>query len=320
MNDELFKICIQGAILKTVAFFDLFDYPLTLAEIHKFLYLPEARRDQADRPAPLSFILGIIEEFKVKNLIGEKNGFYFLRGREGVIGIRLSRYLSFNRKIEKAKRIIKFFSFLPWIKMVGIGNMIGSNNLKEDSDIDFFIITRPGKIWTARLFCNLITQALNLRPKTGRMKDKICLSFFVAGEEFNLKNFSFEDDIYFCYWIAGLAPVYERGAAYKKFIKANSFLTGKLPNWQPAETVKWARVEASPASVLAGKIISIFAFGLESLARQIQRRYFPLSIREKLNMGTEVVANDKLVKLHTNDRRKAYRDEWKKGLEKLKID
>ena len=36
----------------------------------------------------------------------------------------------------------KIWRFIPFIKMVGICNSMGQFNLKEYSDIDFFIITQ----------------------------------------------------------------------------------------------------------------------------------------------------------------------------------
>jgi hypothetical protein len=53
-----------------------------------------------------------------------------------------------------------FSASIPWISFIGVGNVIGANNAKNESDIDFFIITRPkNRIWISSLFCCIDHQA-----------------------------------------------------------------------------------------------------------------------------------------------------------------
>lgn len=307
---------LKGAIIKTVAFFDLFDYPLTLLEARKYLRLT-GLSGKGGGPVDLKMLGGLLEELARERGLSNRDGFYFLPGRAEIINARLRKFNYSDRKIKKAKRIIRIFALLPWIRMAALGNLIGAHNLKNESDIDLFIITEPGKIWTVRLACNLITSFLGLRPRPGRNQDKICLSFFLAADSLDLKNLALEDDPYFTYWLSGLTPIFERGSVYPKLIKSNSRLLASLPNWSPAEPIPGRRVELSPTAYMAGQLIRILTFWLEPLARIVQRRKFPLAIRERLNAGTEVIANNQAIKLHVNDRREFYREEWKNRIRRV---
>ena len=63
---------LENAILKTLAFFDIFDYPLTLVEIYKWLYLPDSKNKYQ-----LSDILDVLESGILEMRIERQNGFYF---------------------------------------------------------------------------------------------------------------------------------------------------------------------------------------------------------------------------------------------------
>lgn len=311
---------IKGAIIRTVAFFDLFDYPLALAEIYKYLYLPERERGHN------WIIKFLLSEIKISNIekaleslviggrLETKNGFYYLAGREGLVLERQRRFNYFNRKIKRAKKIAKIFSCLPWIRMVAIGNIIGAHNLKEESDIDILIIAEKGRIWSVRFFTNLVTMALGLRPKKGRTRDKICLSFYLATDHLELNSTRLEEDIYLAYWLSGLACVFDRTKTFNKFVRSNIWVSEILPNWKPAQPNTRRRVELSFFSLTVSLIILAFSFWLEPVIRRVQLKVFPEEIKDKSASEKGVVYTNSIIKLHVKDRREWYREEWKKRI------
>ncbi|NIA18421.1 MAG: hypothetical protein GWO79_00915, partial [Actinobacteria bacterium] len=237
---------LEKAIVGAIAFFDMFNFPLTDFEIWKFINVKCNLFDVLD-------IFGEEEEtkFPIGNLVSRKNGFYFLKGRSGIIETRLKRYVYADRKFKLAMRVVKIFKLIPWIKMIAVSNVIGAHNLKDGSDIDLFIITEKEKIWLTRFFCITIAQLLGLRPKKGDTRDKICLNFYVSEEAMNLEGLMLHNqtatvgsgvpspansvDIYFVYWLVNLIPIYEVDNAYKKFIQANNWIKNYFPNWQPVK-------------------------------------------------------------------------------------
>ncbi|MFA6394007.1 MAG: hypothetical protein WCW25_04005 [Patescibacteria group bacterium] len=312
---------IKEAIIKTVAFFDLFDYPLTLFEVHRYLYLPQVDCGLAGSSTVnkitnyelrITNIDSLLEELLRENIFGRKNGFYFLEGRESIIAERLRRFNRSGRKISRAKKIIRLFSALPWIKMIALGNVMGSRNFKKESDIDFIIVTSKNRIWITRFFCAGLMAMLGLRPTKGKTKDRICLSFFISEDRLGLEFLSGQEDICFYYWLAGFTPLYERGDIFRKLCEANGWLKEILPNCEPVSPAGEVRVERSILAAMTGEVIEPLAGWLEPLIMNFQLKIFPPAIREKLNQGTDVFVDKGIIKLHVNDRRKMYRAEWKK--------
>jgi len=317
---------LKGAIVEAVAFFDLFDYPLTLNEIW---YNLGVKCELAEVMEALASGIGAIEG---------RNGFYFLAGRGAIAAEKLGRYNFALRKFKRAALVARIFKFIPWIKLMAIGNLIGAQNLKDESDIDFFIITEAKRVWLTRWFCAGLAQLFGLRPGPGKMKDKICLSFFVSENAMDLKELMLNPpypslgllgtgsllkgaervDIYFIYWLAGLTPIYDRSGFYEQFMAANSWLKNYLPNWQAK--IRLAKRNVSPpTSFFYHDIIDLFFGGLEPWFKKFQLKIMPPKLKDLVNLDSRVVASDKVIKLHANDRRSEYREKYNRKIDQLSL-
>jgi hypothetical protein len=301
---------LKEAIVNTIAFFDLFDFPLTAMEVWQYIPI---KCDFAD-------VFELLSNGNIPDtVVGEKDGYYFLTGRENTITIRLDRYNFSDRKFKRALRYTRVFKFIPWIKLVAIGNQIGINNLKDQSDIDFFIITERGRLWLTRLVIATLAAILRLRPQPGREKDSICLSFYVSEDGLPLELMQLSgNDIYFTYWLACLTPIYDLGGMYKKFIKENFWLEHVLPNWTGVNTVE-RRIVKKQSNKLYKEICDLLIGGLEENCRKMQLRLLPDYLKNLLNQGTEVIMSRSVLKLHANDRRASYRKRWEDKVNELRL-
>lgn len=294
---------LKGAIVRTVAFFDMFDYPLTLEEIWRNINI---KRELSEVMEELekSSLTPFIKGGKIEN----KNGFYFLPGRGEIVAERLGRYNAADRKFKRALLAAKIFKFIPWIKLIAVGNLMGAQNLRDESDIDLFIVTENKRLWLTRFFCVGAIKLLGWRPRPNKSRDKICLSFFISEEAMDLSSLALKktEDIYFIYWLAGLAPIYDQAGAYKKLIAANSWLKNYLPNRQAKIQAPQRNVGALTAPFYH-EMVDLFCGGLEPQFRRWQMKIFPWALKNLMNLDGRVVANGKVIKLHSNDRREEYR-------------
>ncbi|MBU4347671.1 hypothetical protein KKF23_03930 [Patescibacteria group bacterium] len=338
-NDKNIEKETNKAIVETVAFFDLFDYPLIESELWRYCGVECGLEDLKSALSNGGVLGGMIESL---------DGFYFLAGRREIIKTRQERRGYAQRKIKKAARVSKLFKLIPWIKMIAVGNIIGTDNLKDESDIDLFIITEPERIWLARFFCASFAQLLGLRPKKNNTRDKICLSFFVSEEAMNLEKLMLDGanipptplakggigalkDVYFIYWLTGLKPVYNKTGTYEKFMEANGWIKKYLPNLNlfvpltpgfpvpgraPLAASPWLRPASAgkrfrgQARSGAGKLGMTVINRLEQKAKKLQLELLPDNLKKIMNKDTRVVINDKILKLHSNDRREEYRRKW----------
>jgi len=313
MDSENKKQELRRAIRRTVAFFDLFDFPLTAFETWKYLGVKRGLDEVQD----------ILREM---NELEEKYGFYFLPGRSGIVETRMARYNAADHKFRRAIRVARIFKFIPWVRMIAVGNIIGGNNLKNESDIDFFIVTAQKRIWLTRFFCAGFAKLFGLRPTREHKQDKICLSFYAAEDGLDTRSlmigtgaYGAEKDIYFLHWFAGLTPVYDAGGVYDKLIAANAWLAGVFPNWRPVVPTRWREVGPLKASIYR-ELIDLFLGGLERAAKKFQLKIMPAALKSIMNKDTRVVVNDRVLKLYTRDRREEFRTKYFSRLEKIKTD
>jgi len=316
---------LEEAITEVIAFFDLFDYPLTAFEIWQYCRVKS-------KLAEVISVLDNKNDAGFLKIIDSLEGFYFLNGRSNIIKIRKDRYNYTDKKFKRAVMIVRIFKIIPWLKMIAVGNLIGAHNLKKESDIDLFIVVEKGRIWISRFFCVLIAKFLGLRPKPGNERDKICLSFFISEDQMDLSGLMLDNnlgdssaefipqiaglqnkDIYFIYWLAGLTSVYNQDDTYKKFIGANNWIKADLPNWQPGEP-SYNRQVGRGFSKFYHDVVDMLLGGTEKIFTKIQLKLMPLKLKEIINKDTRVVVNDKILKLHVKDRREEYKEKFKKKL------
>lgn len=295
------KTNLNKAIVSTIAFFDIFSYPLSTFEVFKYLQIESSY---------FQFVLAL-EELESRNIISSKNSFYCLKGKEDNFRIRQKRYNYTKKKIKIARRWSKIFKLFTGLKLIALSNSIGSYNLREGGDIDLFIITKRNKIWTSRFTLALIAKLFNLRPSPENEKDKLCLSFFISEANLNLENYTKENDFYFLYWLVNLSSIYDKDDYLDKLLAENVWVKNYLPNYFKIININ----NSSNIAKNAQDIIKNKNGFIEKNLKKIQWRLFPQEIKDKANKAKEVIINDEVLKLHVLDRREFF---YKKYLDRMK--
>jgi len=128
------------AILEALAYSDIFNYPLRLDELTR--YLP-VHLNGSDLPAALT---------RLDGQVGYRDGYYFLAGRQEIVSIRRRREAPSRRALRSALFYGRVLSVLPFIRMVAVTGSLAVLNCEQTSDLDFMLVAKPGRVWTARAF------------------------------------------------------------------------------------------------------------------------------------------------------------------------
>jgi len=210
----------EKAILKTLIYSDVFNFPLTKEEIWLYLSSPHtiSRKDF---------------DIAIQRLTGKiirKDGFFCLSGRAKCIDRRLKLANQTAKKIRIARKAAYFLSFIPTIQFIGISGGLAIGNAKKDDDIDLFIITKEKTLYGTRLWTLLMLEFLDLRRKRtdNSHADKICVNLII--EETRLSWALRLRDEYVAHEILQLKPLFDRGSMYGKFLKKNNWIKKYFPN------------------------------------------------------------------------------------------
>ncbi len=279
---------LEQSLFRTLAYFVYFQFPLTAFELWKWCDAPSVTLlDVEEALANSSWLRsrGCMED----------QGFFALGNAAAWRTERLSRVTDALRKSRRASRFVKFASRLPWVKMVAVCNSLAFSFTNHESDIDLFVVTGRGAIWSTRLILAGALALLRARPGE-RAKDPLCLSFFVADDRLDLSSVKIgSKDPYFTFWIATLAPVLDRGDILAKLRGANGWMRPEIPR---ALSVRRAQAYVAPAVRPLPNVVRG-----ERMAERMQRARFPAALRTMMNADTRVVVSDGMLKFHHNDRR-----------------
>lgn len=287
---------LKTAIIEVLVFFDLFNQPLTLFEVYKYLSVKTS----------LSQISDILDNST--GMINMKDGFYFLSNEDKIIENRFKKYNYFKRKIKIAKRFIKFIKFLPFVRAVAVSNIICDHNLSNEGDIDLLVVSSKNRIWLSRFFCAGLAKIMNIRPSQENKKDKICLSFYLSEENLNLEKYMYnQDDLYFVYWILGLETILDKDNILKNILNNNLWLKEYLPNISISENCFFDN---------KGNSKNFLLDYLETLSKSLQLKIMPEELKcQNCNNGGVVLA-DNIIKLFREDKRPNFIFNYKNNLSK----
>lgn len=130
---------IQRAVLETLAYSDIFEYPLRLDEIHRYLPL---RATQDEVHTALS----------QTSQVDCRHQLYFLKGCDHTVSIRLERNAASIPTFKLAALFGRILGFIPFVRMVAITGSLAMLNLSKGADMDYMLITQPNRLWIARAF------------------------------------------------------------------------------------------------------------------------------------------------------------------------
>jgi len=306
---------IERAIAKTIAFFDVFSYPVSLAEIRDFLFQGRENVSTAD-------ILDTLRDssFLADTIVCER-GYYVLRGRQDLVTLRNQRYRIAEKKYARARAASKIIARVPFVRLVCVVNSLAMSNACAESDIDLFIATQPGHIWTVRFIVTALLDIMGLRPRTDKKKDAICASFFASADSYNMTGLQIIDDpatglgdIYLAWWVSRCVPLYDEGGESAKFFQANKWAASLFPYRRAYLTSRLRMVSIGIVSRFIKKSIewflALFGDGAERAARAIQWKILPKALRDIVNGDTRVVMTDSILKFHQNDTRDEFREKY----------
>lgn len=297
---------LEETIHQTISYFDVFSYPLTELEIHKWLW-----KEKIEYKRVVNELQNLVD----KKTIAYKDGLYFLPSKENLVVERRRKYIEAEKKYTKVKRIAKILQIIPFIRFIGVCNTLPILDFNEKSDIDLFIIVKKNRMWTTRFLTTALTAATGEWRHGENVKDKLCLSFYVTTERLNLESISIEpEDPYLIYWINFLTPILDRNT-YLDFWEENNWIKKYTPNTHPQNMLSKRR------KIEENKFLNAIRRGIE----KILWKKFGAFIEKKLRnwqlakiqkkestrkTPTHILFTDAILKFHELDRRKEYREEW----------
>lgn len=197
-------------ILKALAYFDIFDYPLSQQEIKNFL---------GSRMSETQFRQAFQRLFFSKTIfkVGE---YYSLRNDPDIAERRTEGNVRANKLLPRAAAIGAFLYRFPYVRGVAVSGSLSKNYADEKADIDFFIITKTNRLWIARTLLHLFKKLTFLYGR----QHFYCMNYFIDEKSMSLQD----QNIYSAMEVVTLLPVAGKGIM-NKFFGSNEWTEEWLP-------------------------------------------------------------------------------------------
>lgn len=203
---------VAEAILRTLLYADVFDFPMTELEIHHFLIGAKATREVVH--AALAGSAWLAER------ISCTGPYYTLRGRVALAETRATRDRAAETLWRAARRYGTILAHLPFVRMVALTGSLAMRNVTgAHDDIDYLILTAPGRVWLTRALIILVVRLARLRGT------ELCPNYVLA-ETALVQD---QRDLYMAHELAQMVPLafHDR---YRAMCEANAWAAPWLPN------------------------------------------------------------------------------------------
>lgn len=274
---------MADAILHAMVYADLFDYPLTTQEIHR--YLPKYSTSLAAVEELLA------EHDPLRDRLGSSPPFWYLRGHEHLVALRQEREALSQALWSLAWRYGRLIATMPFVHMVAISGSLAMNNVTSPrDDLDFLIVARTGRVWLAR---SLVTLVVHMARRAGA---ELCPNYVLAEHRLQQGKAS----LFTAHELAQLVPLYG-SKTYQSLINCNDWTAYYLPNAVPHTS---SPREIGPMGHRGKRLMEGMLAGRigDALEQWEQGRKIPRLQQEAAKQGgTEVVFSPDMCKGHMHD-------------------
>ena len=209
---ELESNVIEAGVIRTLLYFDIFHYPLTLDELVKFHPQKSSRED----------IIRAISLLRNKLVVFKLDNFYSLHPDRAFAERRKAGNELAKKRLQTARKFSWLISKFPFVRAIMLSGSLSKDYMDINSDIDYFIITEPGRLWLTRGFLGLFKRLFLLNSHKF-----FCTNYLIDSQSLEIE----EKNIYTAMETTTLIPVYGR-SLYEKFVTKNQWTKNHLPNME----------------------------------------------------------------------------------------
>ncbi len=204
---------LDAAILRTVLYADVFDFPLTVEELHFYLVF--------DRPTSAVEVRCALDTSPALTAALFYDGQYVMLAARAVLAARRAQREQASQRLwPLAERYGRWLARLPFVRMVAVtGALAVRNAASPQDDLDYFLLTEPGRVWLARAFAVLLVRLARLRGV------KLCPNYVAASSALRQDRC----DLFTAHEVAQMVPLYGL-ELYWSLRAANSWVAAHLPN------------------------------------------------------------------------------------------
>ena len=201
----------DSALFTSLLYFEIFNFPLTLRELWSYSACGtiDDLRTRLNRWVGQGYIL-------------KEDKYYMLSWCQSKVFERLAGERRARQMWARAKSRALLIQSCPFVEAVFVSGSISKGVAAPDADVDFFMITKPGRLWLGRTLLALFKKTLLL----GSHK-YFCINYFIDSEHLEIED----QNRFTATEMATLIPMTGDRHLVQEFYRANPWVQRFYPNF-----------------------------------------------------------------------------------------
>jgi predicted nucleotidyltransferase len=198
---------IARSIERAIQYADRFDQAVSTADIFRYL----------DTPSDAVQVASVLERNSERTWHSQ-DGMHCLRGREALFAETRERAQRSRIIWLRARQWAAIMAHLPCVRMIAVTGSLAMNNMRPEADIDYLVVTTPGRVWTTRLMLVGLVRLARI------LNVELCPNYVLSTEVMHLDDQTF----FTARELAQMVPVFglER---YRTMMQLNAWMLHYLP-------------------------------------------------------------------------------------------
>jgi hypothetical protein len=247
-------IILKKQVVRTLLYYDIFNYPLTSTEVFQFLGINSITEQD---------VIVALNTLAEDSIIFRLEEFYSVQPPQSIVQRRKKGNRTAKEFYTLAVKKAAFISKFPFVRAVLASGSLSKGYMDEKSDLDFFVVTAPKRLWIARTL--LVTYKRFFLSNSHKY---FCVNYFVDEDHLEIE----EKNLFTATELATALPLYG-SQYYERLMAVNTWLKDFFPNYisRPTGTVPASKTEGFK-KILEWTTNLFFGDMIEPLFRQLTRR------------------------------------------------
>jgi hypothetical protein len=207
------KALLDQSILRTLLYYDIFNYPLKASEVYRFLPTNSVKPSDVEEA---------LEKLSTSQLVFRFGNFFSIQNSEQNIIRRTKGNARAAQCGSIATRRAKLISYFPFVRAVFASGSFSKGYMDEKSDLDFFVVTSPGRLWIARTLIVMYKRLFFFNSHK-----YFCCNYFIDTDHLEIE----EKNLFTATELATMIPLFG-SRLYLRMMDTNRWVANYFPNYK----------------------------------------------------------------------------------------
>jgi radical SAM superfamily enzyme YgiQ (UPF0313 family) len=293
-------------IYQLIAYFDLFDQPLSISKIGKLLGYKNEDVESA------------VHLLAQKKKVQTEGDLCFVPGKEWII----EKYRQKSNNLDSRKIDLTiatlFISNIPYVRAVLLTGSSAKGTLGKHDDYDFFVIVKKNRLWISWGIFTLASMFMRLmrkvrRKSQGSISRRYCCNYYITDDNLPISD----KNEFTALEIATAKPLFGK-AMYERFIEANLWVNQYFQVPKENESELLLTKTTFPSKKLLESIIDLFV-GITGTNQLLDDKISSFFRRRWMESGAvasnaefECIVHKKHIKIPSNKRQQYLLNSFRK--------